>query len=170
MKNWLRTRKLESLINKSLRPDIGWREINKVLIIYNLEQNPHKEPWLLLSEILREKQVEVVHFGFDGRKEAAKVPPQQGIFTTQDFNWLGFPKENVVQMLQMENPDLCIDIVEDAHHPMTFLSLSLGNVPVAKIGATSLPYHLQIQPKENNIREAILTFIHILTASKNLRQ
>jgi hypothetical protein len=170
MKSWLRTRRLQSLIDQSLRADIAWRPIKKVLILHEAHQNLAQEPWVLLTEKLLERQVEVVHFGFDGRKEAAKAPPVPGVFTTQDFNWLGFPKEKTLQKIRDQKADLCIDIVADEAHLMTFIGLSLTDVPVAKIGTTSHSYHLQVQPVGHNITAAIDTFIQILTASKNLKQ
>jgi hypothetical protein len=170
MKQYFTQQKIKQLIEHNLKGSTNWRPIKKVLLLHSAREIISEKPWSILTETLAKNNIQVVMHTFDGSKEAAKAPPITGVITTKNLNWLGFPKEEFLQNTRSQNFDLCIDIVQDKHHPLELFGLSLSGLPIAKIGNSAHPYHLVVQPVDGKISEAIATFIHILTASKHLNK
>lgn len=169
MKDYLLQQQVKRLIKRNLQPAVNWRPIKNVLLLHANHQNLHEAPWLLLTEELTKRGVHVSSYTFFGAKEEATALPEPGVLTPKNIKWLGFPKQEVLQKIKALNIDLCIDIVDGKCPQLELLGLSLTGFPVAKIGISNYPYHLHVQPVDGKIREAIATFIHILTASKNIK-
>ena len=87
----------------------------KMLIIYESDLLERNDSIKTIRQDLLRRQMDVTMWGYVEKKEISSlVLPQSRILGVADYNWLGKPRENVLNDLQAEHYDLLIDLTTNA--------------------------------------------------------
>ena len=96
----------------------------KMLIIYESDVLERNDSIKTIRQDLLRRQMDVTMWGYVEKKEISSlVLPQSRILGVADYNWLGKPRENVLNDLQAEHYDLLIDLTTRPLLPLRFIAM-----------------------------------------------
>ena len=96
----------------------------KMLIIYESDLLERNDSIKTIRQDLLRRQMDVTMWGYVEKKEISTlILPQSRILGLADYNWLGKPRENVLNDLQAEHYDLLIDLTTRPLLPLRFIAM-----------------------------------------------
>lgn len=96
----------------------------KMLIIYESDVLERNDAIKSIRQDLLRRQMDVTMWGYVAKKDIQTlILPQSRILGLNDYNWLGKPKEDVINDLQAEHYDLMIDLTTKPCLPMRYLAM-----------------------------------------------
>ncbi len=163
MKDFFRKRAFKKILNQASGvPFKGLRNAQRVMLLYTNDV-PNKVSMVqLLEKHLEQYNLEVLHLGFIPVKLKKGEEKVSGFYYKNDLNWLGCPKQEVVQELTGKIFDVVIDLDSEIKSPNTFILLKL--MSGLKMGfSNSKPYYdLVIEQKDNQEETLINQLDHYL--------
>ena len=96
----------------------------KMLIIYESDVLERNDSIKTIRQDLLRRQMDVTMWGYVEKKEISSlVLPQSRILGVADYNWLGKPRENVLNDLQAEHYDILIDLTTRPLLPLRYIAM-----------------------------------------------
>ena len=98
----------------------------KVMLIYESDPLERNDAIKTIRQDLLKRQMDVTMWGYVEKKEInSLVLPQSRILGLQDYNFLGKPRDYVLNDLQAEHYDLLIDLTTRPLLPKSFKNILL---------------------------------------------
>ena len=95
-----------------------------MLIIYESDLLERNDSIKTIRQDLLRRQMDVTMWGYVEKKEISSlVLPQSRILGVADYNWLGKPRENVLNDLQAEHYDILIDLTTRPLLPLRYIAM-----------------------------------------------
>lgn len=96
----------------------------KVMLIYESDVLERNDAIKKVRQELLRKQMDVTTWGYVEKKVISTlILPQSRILGTADYNWLGKPRDYVLNDLQAEHYDLLIDLTIHPSLPLQYLAM-----------------------------------------------
>ena len=96
----------------------------KVMLIYESDQLERNDAIKTIRQDLLKRQMDVTMWGYVEKKEITSlVLPQSRILGVQDYNFLGKPRDYVLNDLQAEHYDLLIDLTTRPLLPLRYIAM-----------------------------------------------
>jgi hypothetical protein len=96
----------------------------KVMLIYESDQLERNDAIKTIRQDLLKRQMDVTMWGYVEKKEISSlVLPQSRILGIPDYNFLGKPRDYVLNDLQAEHYDLLIDLTTRPLLPLRYIAL-----------------------------------------------
>jgi hypothetical protein len=96
----------------------------KVMLIYESDMLERNDAIKTIRQDLLKRQMDVTMWGYVEKKEITSlVLPQSRILGVQDYNFLGKPRDYVLNDLQAEHYDLLIDLTTHPLMPLRYIAM-----------------------------------------------
>ena len=96
----------------------------KVMLIYESDVLERNDGIKSIRQDLLRRKMDVTMWGYVAKKEIQTlILPQSRILGTTDYNWLGKPRDYVLNDLQAENYDIMIDLTTHSLLPLRYLAM-----------------------------------------------
>ena len=96
----------------------------KVMLIYESDPLERNDAIKTIRQDLLKRQMDVTMWGYVEKKEInSLVLPQSRILGLQDYNFLGKPRDYVLNDLQAEHYDLLIDLTTQPLLPLRYIAM-----------------------------------------------
>ena len=96
----------------------------KILLIYESDVLERNDSIKTIRQDLLRRQMDVTMWGFVEKKEILTlILPQSRILGSSDYNWLGKPRDYVLNDLTTEHYDLLLDLTTRPLLPLRYLAM-----------------------------------------------
>ena len=96
----------------------------KIMLIYESDYLERNDAIKTIRQDLLRRQMDVTMWGYVEKKEITTlILPQSRILGPNDYNWLGKPREDVLNDLQAERYDILIDLTTRPLLPLRYLAM-----------------------------------------------
>lgn len=96
----------------------------KIMLIYESDYLERNDAIKTIRQDLLRRQMDVTMWGYVEKKEITTlILPQSRILGPNDYNWLGKPREDVLNDLQAEHYDILIDLTTRPLLPLRYLAM-----------------------------------------------
>lgn len=96
----------------------------KIMLIYESDYLERNDAIKTIRQDLLRRQMDVTMWGFVEKKDISTlILPQSRILGLTDYNWLGKPRDYVLNDLQAEHYDLFIDLTTRPLLPLRYLAM-----------------------------------------------
>ena len=96
----------------------------KIMIIYESDYLERNDAIKTIRQDLLRRQMDVTMWGYAEKKEITTlILPQSRLLGVGDYNWLGKPRDYVLNDLQAEHYDLFIDLTTRPLLPLRYLAM-----------------------------------------------
>ena len=96
----------------------------KIMIVYESDVLERNDSIKSIRQDLLRRQMDVTMWGYVEKKEISTlILPQSRILGMNDYNWIGKPRDYVLNDLQAEHYDLLIDLTTRPLLPLYYITL-----------------------------------------------
>lgn len=96
----------------------------KIMIIYESDVLERNDSIKSIRQDLLRRQMDVTMWGYVEKKEILTlILPQSRILGQNDYNWMGKPRDYVINDLQTEHYDLLIDLTTRPLLPLRYIAM-----------------------------------------------
>lgn len=96
----------------------------KIMIIYESDVLERNDSIKSIRQDLLRRQMDVTMWGYVEKKEILTlILPQSRILGLNDYNWMGKPRDYVINDLQTEHYDLLIDLTTRPLLPLRYIAM-----------------------------------------------
>jgi len=101
-----------------------WDQPLKILILYESDPLERNDAIKSIRQDLLRQRMDISMWGYLNRKEIQTlILPQSRILGTEDYNFLGKPKDQVILDLQTDHYDLMIDLTTQPCLPLRYIAM-----------------------------------------------
>ncbi len=96
----------------------------KIMIVYESDYLERNDAIKTIRQDLLRRQMDVTMWGYVEKKEITTlILPQSRVLGLNDYNWMGKPRDYVINDLQTEHYDLLIDLTTRPLLPLRYIAM-----------------------------------------------
>ena len=123
----LKQRIFEYLLNKQATRDPRFPHLDqplKIMIVYESDYLERNDAIKTIRQDLLRRQMDVTMWGYVEKKDITTlILPQSRVLGLNDYNWMGKPRDFVINDLQAEHYDLLIDLTTRPLLPLRYIAM-----------------------------------------------